>query len=66
MDKYLAIKELKERIINIHKGTKEGLGRNIFRGHSKVLSSDIEDGIAYLLSEVLPSDYIFIIDPSIY
>ena len=66
MDKTTAINNLIERIAAIHKSTKEPLNNNIYRGHSRSISTDIEDSVALLLSELLPESYSFMLDPSIY
>ena len=66
MDKTAAINNLIERIAAIHRSTKEPLNKNIYRGHSRSISTDIEDSVALLLSELLPKNYSFMLDPSIY
>lgn len=66
MNKIVAIKNLIDRIAAIHRSTKEPLNNNIYRGHSRSISTDIEDSVALLLSELLPESYSFMLDPSIY
>ena len=66
MDKDIAVNNLKNRIFAIHQSTKEPLHNNIYRGHSRSISTDIEDSIALLFSELLPEDYCLILDPSVF
>lgn len=67
MNKIVAIKNLIDRIAAIHRSTKEPLNNNnIYRGHSRSISTDIEDSVALLLSELLPESYSFMLGPSIY
>lgn len=66
MDKSIAIENLRKRIFSIYKDTREPLHNNIYRGHSRSISTDIEDSIALLFSELLPDNYCLILDPSIY
>ena len=66
MDKNTAINYLKNRIFDIYQSTREPLNKNIYRGHSRSISTDIEDSIALFVSELLPKDYCLILDPSIY
>lgn len=59
------IEKLKSEIKYAYNETKKTLGDNIYRGHSKAISSDIEDGIALFISRLQPSCKIFL-DPSIH
>ena len=58
-------KELIEYIEEAYKSTAKQLARNIFRGHLRSISSDIEDGIAIFISKALPQDYKLFLDPTI-
>lgn len=60
------ISELKSRIFSIYKSTQEPLNNNIYRGHLRSISTDIEDSIAVFISSLLPETYCLILDPSIY
>lgn len=60
------ISELKSRIFSIYKSTQEPLNNNIYRGHLRSISTDIEDSIAVFISNLLPETYCLILDPSIY
>ena len=63
------IEELKTYIKNKYEETRQVVegnkGSEIYRGHSRSLSTDIEDAIAIFISKLLPSCKVFI-DPSIY
>ena len=59
------IEKLKSKIKYAYNETKKTLGDNIYRGHSRAISSDIEDGIALFISRLQPSCKIFL-DPSIH
>ena len=59
------IEKLKSEIKYAYNETKKTLGDNIYRGHSRAISSDIEDGIALFISRLQPSYKIFL-DPSIH
>lgn len=61
-----AILELKNRIFGIYKSTQEPLNNNIYRGHLRSISTDIEDSIAVFISNLLPETYCLILDPSFY
>ena len=65
MDINIAIEELKKYIYNSYKATSERIGPNIYRGHLRSLSTEIEDGIALFVSIILPKCKIFL-DPSIH
>ncbi len=62
------IEELKTYIKNKYEETRQVVegnkGSEIYRGHSRSLSTDIEDAIAIFISKLLPSCKVFI-DPSI-
>lgn len=60
-----AIDRLKMNIYDSYESTYKKLGSNIYRGHLRALSTEIEDAIALFISEILPNCKVFI-DPSIY
>lgn len=64
MDKNKIINELKKEIKNKYDETKTAVGKKIFRGHSRCISTDIEDTIARFISKIL-SEYKIFLDPSI-
>ena len=67
MNKEEAIKGLKNYIETIYADTKKQLKTNIYRGHSRSISTDIEDAIAIFISDILREDkYKILSDPSIY
>ena len=67
MNKEEAIKGLKNYIETIYADTKNELKTNIYRGHSRSISTDIEDAIAIFISDILHEDkYKILSDPSIY
>lgn len=67
MNKEEAIKCLKNYIETIYTDTNKQLKTNIYRGHSRSISTDIEDAIAIFISDILPEDeYKILSDPSIY
>lgn len=59
------IMELKSNIKRVFEETKKPLKDNILRGHSRSISTDIEDNIALFISELLPSNYQLLLDPTI-
>lgn len=60
------IKAFKKRICEVYNSTKEFRKANIYRGHLRSISSDIEDCIAEFLISILPDEYKIFIDSSIY
>ena len=66
MNKKASIENLKSRIAAVFNDTRRPFGKNIYRGHSRSISSDIEDSITFFISELLPENYYYILDPSIY
>lgn len=60
-----AIIDLKYNIGKVFKDTKKSLGNNIFRGHTRSISTDVEDYIAVFISELLPKNYTIMLDPTI-
>ena len=65
-------RKMKEKINNLiqfvhdaHEETRKTLSDKIIRGHLRVLSAEIEDGIAFFVSEIIPSEYKVLLDPSI-
>lgn len=65
MNIYNAIEILKSDIKNIYNKTRENIGNNIFRGHSRSISTDIEDKLALFITNLQPEVKVFL-DPSIY
>jgi len=65
MDINTAIKELKNYIYLSYKTTSEKIGPNIYRGHLRSLSTEIEDGIALFITNLFPEYKVFL-DSSIY
>lgn len=65
MDINNAIKNLKKYINSSYEETCKKIGPNILRGHLRVLSTDIEDGIALFISNLMPNHKVFL-DSSIY
>lgn len=61
-----SIETLKSSINNVFNATKQSIRHNIWRGHSRSISTDIEDNIAILIAEELPENYKLYIDPSIH
>ena len=49
MGNYNIIQNLKDYVGNIYLKTNDKIKTNIFRGHSRSISSDIEDGIAIFI-----------------
>jgi hypothetical protein len=60
-----AIESLKSDILSIYSQTKNSLKPNIYRGHSRSISADIEDCVTVFISNILPSEYKFFIDASV-
>lgn len=65
MDVRTAIDETKKYIYKSYESTQEKIGPNIYRGHLRALSTEIEDAIALFVTNVLPNCKAFL-DPSIY
>lgn len=59
-----SINELKKYIKGKYDESKEPIASNVYRGHSKTMSVDIEDAIAKLISGLKPK-YKLYLDPSI-
>lgn len=57
--------KLKNNIFKAWKETKKNIGDNIFRGHARSISSDVEDAIAVFTSSVLKNKFEIYIDPSV-
>ncbi len=66
MENVESIQKLKDFIYETYKSTKNTLSPNILRGHLRSLSTDIEDGIAMLIIDIMPNGYKVFLDPSIY
>lgn len=60
-----AVEKLKLYIYTSYKSTYQKIDSNIYRGHLRSLSTEIEDGIALFISGIL-SGYKVFIDPSIH
>lgn len=65
MDIKKAITNIKEYIYTAYAKTYQKTAPNIFRGHLRGLSTDIEDAIALFISNIMPNHKVFI-DSSIY
>lgn len=61
----VAIDSLKNYIATEFANTKKTIRNNLHRGHLRALSTEIEDGIAAFLSDILPSDYQIYVDSSV-
>ena len=60
-----AIEKLKKYIAGIYDSTGRKIGTNIFRGHLRSISSDVEDGIALFIADILSVNYSIFLDSSI-
>lgn len=65
MDIKTAIEETKKYIYKSYEATEMKIGPNIYRGHLRALSTEIEDSIALFVTNILPNCKAFL-DPSIY
>ena len=65
MENNKAIETLKENIKKIYKKTQKQIDENIYRGHSRCISVDVEDEIAKYILQLLPKRYKLFLDPSI-
>ncbi len=61
-----AINDLVSYIKKVYEQTNNKVGQNIYRGHLRSISTDIEDGIALFVSNILPDEYKFFLDSSIH
>jgi hypothetical protein len=61
----VAIDSLKKYIAAEFANTKKVIRHNLHRGHLRALSTEIEDGIAAFLSDILPLDYKIYVDASV-
>ena len=61
-----AIEKLKTGINSVWTKTREKLRANIFRGHFRSISTDVEDYIGLFISDILGDQFRILIDPSIY
>lgn len=66
MELEYAIEKLKKYITDIYQNTGSKIGTNIYRGHLRSISTDIEDGIAVFISDIMPSNYKIYLDSSIH
>ena len=60
-----AIEKLKKFIFDASENTKIKIGDNVKRGHLRSLSTEVEDGVAVFLLDILPDGYKAYVDPSI-
>ncbi|MBQ7906622.1 MAG: hypothetical protein IJ309_01465 [Clostridia bacterium] len=65
MNLEIAVNKLKDDIKAAHDNTTKKIVNNIFRGHLRSISTDIENCIALFVSSLLPEHTLFL-DPSIY
>ena len=61
----VAIASLKNYIATEFANTKKAIRHNLHRGHLRSLSTEIEDGIAAFLSDIIPADYQIYVDASV-
>lgn len=66
MDSRQATELLRQSIKTVFDDTKKKLQDNVFRGHSRSISTDIEDLITIFIANVLPENYKFLLDASIH
>lgn len=66
MDTQKAIEILKNDVCNVWKSTRKTSSENIFRGHTRSISTDVEDRIAEFISIVLDRKVDLYLDPSIH
>ena len=57
--------ELKDSIRSIHNDTKKRLKDRIVRGHSRSISTDIENNITLFLFKLLPEGFRYYLDPTV-
>ena len=60
------IKSLINYINTVYFKTSNKIRTNIYRGHLRSISSDIEDAIALYIANVLPTDYKIFLDSSVH
>ena len=61
-----AINKLKDHILTKYEETKHKVGTNVIRGHLRTLSTEIEDGVALFLLDILPEGYKALVDCSVH
>ena len=61
-----AIEKLKTGINTVWTKTREKIKDNVFRGHFRSISTDVEDYIGLFISDILGDQFRILIDPSIY
>lgn len=61
----IAIESLKSYIVKEYEKTKTKIRPNMVRGHLRALSTEIEDGIAAFLLDILPEGYKAYVDASV-
>lgn len=61
-----AIEKLKEQIKKAHDNTSQKLASNIYRGHLRSISADIEDAIALFIKDIIPAEYKLYLDSSVH
>lgn len=65
MDVTVAIDSLKKYILQEFQKTKITIRQNLHRGHLRALSTEIEDGIAAFILDILPEGYKVYVDASV-
>ena len=66
MDINIAIKNLKNGICKVWNDTKGKLRPNVSRGHSRAISTDVEDLIGLFVSDLFDDKYNILIDSSVH
>lgn len=61
----MSIQQLVNNIHSIYMATKKPISNNVWRGHSRSISADIEDQIALMIADSLPNGYELYLDPSV-
>lgn len=65
MNKTTAVEALKSRIKTVWNETRSSIRSNISRGHSRSISTDVEDSVAIFISDILDDKIEIFIDSSI-
>lgn len=65
MQQKAAVEELKSGIKAIWEKTRNNIGNDIIRGHSRSISTDVEDMIALFISKIYNNKVKIFIDPSV-
>lgn len=66
MDVNTAIENLKNGITKVWNDTKGKLRPNVFRGHSRAISTDVEDLIGLFVSDIFDDEFKILIDSSVH